>query len=117
VPKILIAEDNPGTTDMLTTLLEMEGFQVATTHHAQQVIPLVEKEIPDVLLIDFHLGQESGLKVVADIRGTPGIANIPIIVVSGMECGWEAREAGANAFLLKPFGINMLLEAVQEVLA
>jgi len=116
VPKILIAEDNQGTTDMLKTLLEMEGFEVAATHRAQRVVSLAAKECPDALVIDFHLGPENCVSVIRNIRRTPGIANLPVIVVSGMECSLEAEQAGADAFLLKPFGIDMLLDTIREVL-
>ena len=112
--KILVAEDNPGTADMLEALLELEGYEVITTGSPDAVIPLMTEERPDILLIDFHLGQRSSTSILRAIRKDPILQHLPIIVVSGMECGWEAEKAGANSFLLKPFSVDSLLAELRE---
>ena len=108
--KILIVEDNPGTVELLKILLDLEGYEVVTTCHAQEVLTLLEKERPDVLILDLHLGQDDGIDVLRAIRRNPEVVDTPIVVVSGMECGWEAEKAGADTFLLKPFGVDQLLK-------
>ena len=117
MPKILIAEDDSGIVEMLKILLELERYDVVTTCHAQEVSTLLEKEHPDVLLMDFHLGQDDGIGVLRAIRRNPEVADIPIVVVSGMECSWEAEKAGADIFLLKPFGVDQLLETLRQAVA
>jgi len=115
--KISIAEDDPGTVRMLKILLELEGYEVVTTRHAQKVLPLLERERPDVLIMDFHLGRDDGGDVLRAIRENPEVADTPIVVVSGMECSWEAEKAGAEFFLLKPFALDQLLEILQRAVA
>ena len=112
--KILVAEDNLGTADMLKALLELEGYEVITTGTPDTVIPLMTEERPNMLLIDFHLGQSSSTSVLRAIRKDPRLQHTPIVVVSGMECGWEAEKAGANSFLLKPFSVDSLLAVLRE---
>ena len=114
---ILIAEDDPSTVEMLTILLDLEGYEVVTTSYAKEVLTLLEKERPDVLLMDFHLGQDDGMGVLRAIRRNPEIAGVPIVVVSGMERGWEAEKAGADIFLMKPFGIDQLVETLRQAMA
>ena len=115
--KILLVEDDPSTVEMLKILLDLEGYEVVTTSHAKEVLTLLEKERPDILLMDFHLGQDDGIGVLRAIRRNPKVADTPIVVVSGMECSWEAEKAGADIFLLKPFGIDELLETLRKAMA
>lgn len=112
--KILVAEDNPGTMDMLKALLELEGYDVITTGKPDAVIPLMTEERPNMLLMDFHLGHKSSTSILQAIRKDPILQCIPIVVVSGMECGWEAEKAGADSFLLKPFSVDSLLTVLRE---
>ena len=92
-------------------LLELEGYEVVTTRHAQEVFPLLDRERPDVLIMDFHLGRGDVLR---EIRGKPEVAGIPVVVMSGMECSGDAEKAGADVFLLKPFALDQLLEILQR---
>jgi DNA-binding response OmpR family regulator len=101
---------------MMKILLELEGFDVEITRQAREVLPLLERERPDALVMDFHLGEEDGVNVLQTIRDTPTIADTPVIVVSGLQCGWEAEKAGADVFLLKPFAADQLLEALRKAL-
>ena len=112
--KIVVAEDDPGTVRMLKILLELEGYEVVTTRHAQEVLPLLDRERPDVLIMDFHLGRDDASDVLREIRGKPEVAGIPVVVMSGMECSGDAEKAGADVFLLKPFALDQLLEILQR---
>jgi len=116
VPRILIAEDNRGTADMLKILLELEGYHVSIVQESQLVLPTLEQQRPDVLLMDFYLGQEKATDLLQSIRSQPQFDTLPIVVVSGMELSWEVEQAGADAFLLKPFGADELFAALQEAM-
>jgi CheY-like chemotaxis protein len=98
------------TPEMLKILLELEGYEVVTTRHAQEVLPLLDRERPDVLVMDFHLGSDDAGDVLREIRGNPEVADSPVVVMSGMECSRDAEKAGADVFLLKPFAFDQLLE-------
>lgn len=117
MPSVLIAEDNKGTADMLKLLLELEGFQASIVQKAELVLATLEQQCPDVLLLDFHLGTEESTSLLHTIRSRPSFGNLPIVVVSGMEHSWEAEKAGADIFLLKPFGAEELLTALREAMA
>lgn len=116
MPSVLIAEDNRGTADMLKILLELEGYQVFIVQESQLVLPTLEQQRPDALLMDFFLKEEKATDVLQSIRSQPQFDTLPIVVVSGMEIGWEAEQAGADAFLLKPFNADELLAALQEAM-
>jgi CheY-like chemotaxis protein len=115
--KILVADDDAGVIGLLKTLLELEGYEVATTRNGRDVVALVQKEQPDLALIDFYLGQEKGLKVLEAIRGEPNVAAMPVLLTSALDHSHEAEKAGADGFIQKPFTASDLLAAIEQALA
>ena len=117
LPKVLVADDNVGTAGLMKILLELEGYQVVTTSDAREIIGLVEREQPDLLVMDFYLGKESGLETLCVIRSRPTIADTPVVMMSGINHGVDVVAAGADAFVLKPFDADELLSVVKRVLS
>lgn len=102
--KILLADDDFTMVALLKTLLRMEGYQVATLlDKTGDILDNIRREKPDVLLIDIFLGDRNGMDVVRQIRTTPDIKELRIVMVSGIDKSEECLAAGANAFLLKPY--------------
>ena len=91
---------------------------LSARHHAAAVHHL--KGLPvDIVCIDIGLPNESGYEVCEYIRGALGLTRVPIIAIS--EHGTcqdmaQAEQAGANAFLLKPFSMRQLSACVQSLL-
>jgi len=103
LPKILIIDDDRTTTKLLQTLLEMDGFEVATAANGQIALDIASHEHPDLFLVDFHLTDMNGLELVSHLRSDARFAQVPIVMASGLDKESEALKAGANAFLVKPF--------------
>ena len=101
--KVLLAEDDITMVSLLKTLLKMEGFDVLTLESDADVPAVVQQEKPDVLLMDVHLGQQSGLQILEAIRGDNDLSDVRIVMTSGLNVRDECLGHGANAFLLKPF--------------
>jgi len=102
--KVLLADDDFTMVALLKTLLGMEGYQVATLlDKTGNILENIRQEKPDVLLIDIFLGNRNGLDVVREIRETPDLKELKIVMVSGIDKSEECLAAGANAFLLKPY--------------
>ncbi|GAB1422236.1 hypothetical protein MASR2M15_24550 [Anaerolineales bacterium] len=114
--KIMIVDDDRTTTSLLKTLLELDDYEVLTVARGMDVIPLAETEMPDVILMDYHLADISGLDVLKDIRVHATLSKIAIIIASGMDMRDEVLSAGANDFILKPFDPSLLPEKFQAVL-
>ena len=113
MPKILLAEDDRTMVSLLKTLLKMEGFEVVALDVNADVPAAVEFENPDTLLMDVHLGQQSGMDIVQAIRRNPALANVRIVMTSGMNVKEECLSRGANHFLLKPFMPEDLLKVLK----
>jgi CheY-like chemotaxis protein len=102
--KVLLADDDFTMVALLKTLLGMEGYQVATLlDKTGNILENIRHEKPNVLLIDIFLGNRNGLDVVRQIRETPDMKDLKIVMVSGIDKTKECLAAGANAFLLKPY--------------
>lgn len=88
---------------LLKTLLKMEGFETVTLDSDADVVEAVSREKPDILLMDVHLGRQSGMEIMESIRREPQTAAVRVVMTSGMNVKEECLRHGADAFLLKPF--------------
>ena len=113
MPKVLLAEDDHTMVSLLKTLLKMEGFEVIALDVNADVPSAVLRENPDALLMDVHLGQQSGVDIVQAIRKNPALANVRIVMTSGLNMKEECLQRGANYFLLKPFMPDDLLKVLK----
>jgi DNA-binding response OmpR family regulator len=111
--KVMLVEDDVTMRAVLRTLLEIEGYQVALTQANQQIDGLIQSirdEKPDVLLLDVHLRDISGLDVITRIRADSGISGVRVIMTSGMDVKDRCMSAGADDFLLKPYMPDELMQ-------
>ncbi|HID90291.1 MAG TPA: response regulator [Anaerolineae bacterium] len=113
---VLIVDDDRGMIHLLQTLFELEGFQVVTVSSFENVLPTCREVLPDVILMDLRLRGRETLPLLRQIRQEDGLASIPVVMTSGMDCSSRCLEAGADLFLLKPFLPDELVQKVREVI-
>lgn len=111
--RVLLAEDDATMVSLLTTLLKMEGFDVFALDASMDVAAEVEKQKPDALFMDVHLGGQSGMNILEKIRKNRKNNSVRIIMTSGMNMKDECMTRGADAFLLKPFMPDDLINALR----
>lgn len=111
--KILLAEDDATMVSLLQTLLKMEGFEVSALEADSNVPDAVQREKPDALFMDVHLGKQSGIEILEEIRQRQEFANMRVVMTSGLDVRDECIRRGANAFLLKPFMPDDLLRVLK----
>ncbi len=107
--KIILAEDDSTMVRLLTTLLTLEGFEVRALDPDADVAAAVQRERPDLLVLDFLLAKQSGLDILDTIRRSEGEERLCVIMISGLNVREECLSRGADHFLLKPFMPNELL--------
>ena len=117
VLKILIIDDDPAGTQLLITLLGIEGYQGYKPDDWHDPLGEVERQHPDVIIMDVHLRKWDGLDLLNKIRTHPNpiIASTPVLMMSAEDFRVQSRHAGANAFVEKPFDRNTLLDAIQQI--
>jgi CheY-like chemotaxis protein len=116
MPSIMLVEDDATMRSVLQTLLEIEGYTVTADlgqDGAQSIVSAVRVNQPDVILLDVHLRQESGLDVLKVIRADPNLSRIRVVMTSGMDRERECIQSGADAFLLKPYMPDELLSLIK----
>jgi len=115
---ILICDDDEGILDMLELVLEETGYRIVPVKNSLHIYEEIDKEHPDLLLLDLWMPVLSGDQVLRTLRKNPHTKGLPVIVISASREGERiASEAGANSFLAKPFDLEMLVSRVQEMIA
>jgi two-component system chemotaxis response regulator CheY len=114
--KILIVDDDPMTCQLLTFQLEMEGYPCEAVSDPEGVLAAIAATSPAAILLDFHLGDQGGLELLRAIRNRAEYRYLPVVVMSGLDYRQECELAGANGFVLKPFGLQDLITTIEEVL-
>lgn len=115
--KILIVEDDPGSMLTLESAIYKLGYRnILTTDNSESALELVEKESPNLLLLDIGIkGELSGIEVAKRVE----VLKIPIIFVTGMndqKIHEEAKTVGPYAYLVKPFNILTLETAIDNII-
>ncbi len=111
--KVLLAEDDTTMVSLLKTLLKMEGFEVAALETGTDVPAQVRQQCPDILFLDVHFGNQSGVDIIRTIRKNRDLPYLRVIMTSGMSMQEECMSAGANSFLLKPFSPDDLIRLLK----
>jgi DNA-binding response OmpR family regulator len=116
-PRILIIDDDEGILEALSTILREEGFRTdASTKNGEYVESAVQRERPDLIILDILLSGHDGREICKKLKSDEKTRSIPIMLMSAHFKGEAtALEAGADAFLAKPFDINELLDKVDQL--
>jgi DNA-binding response OmpR family regulator len=116
----LVVEDDPALQDAVRRHLEGMGLRVIVSFDYRGAVRNLTALAPDVISVDLGLPAESGYELCEHVRNQPALAGVPILVSSERtfpEDMARAEEAGANAFLRKPFSMKQLEEAIKMLLA
>ncbi len=103
--RVLIVDDDPVFALLAAATLEQAGFAAPVAHGPAEALALLEREEPDLLLLDVELPGVSGFDLCARIRATPAGVDVPIIMVTGNDDTASiarAYEVGATDFINKP---------------
>ena len=112
--RIMLAEDDHTMVTLLTTLLDMEGYQVVALSVDDDVYDAVRNDRPDVLLLDVHLPHVNGLDVLDQLRENDETRDVKVVMTSGLNLELECKNHGANDFLLKPYMPDDLLNILKR---
>ncbi|PZS02773.1 MAG: two-component system response regulator [Candidatus Chloroheliales bacterium] len=118
--KVLVAEDESDIRMLTSYCLRYGGFEVVEAADGLEAVTLAERERPDVILLDVRMPNMDGLTACKMIKANPQLANIPIAFISalGQDAEIESgREAGAVAYILKPYEPDKLIALMREIIA
>lgn len=116
--KILIVDDDPDIVLALAAMLEDAGYLVAATDKGDYLEHFPEDDLPNIILLDMLLSGSDGREIARQLKRQPTTHHIPILMLSAHPSAeQEAKAAGADDFLAKPFEMDELLGKVALYLA
>ena len=113
---IFVVDDNGTNLSMAEDALEDE-FRVITLSSAEKMFSILEKVIPDLILLDIEMPEMDGFEAIQQLKAGGSRAEIPVIFMTATaDAANEARgkELGAVDFILKPFSEPVLLECIKN---
>lgn len=126
--KIMIIDDEPDIRVYLAAAAEDNGFLPLTLGAEETVIKIIADKKPDLVVLDIMMPMRSGISIYKEIRSSPSLQHIPIILISGMAGLSDFMEKGfrkfinddqippPDAFIEKPIDINLLFKQIKMLL-
>ncbi|HVL37449.1 MAG TPA: response regulator [Burkholderiales bacterium] len=118
--RILIADDEPSIVVALEFLLRQAGYEVSVARDGDEAVAKLERERPELVLLDVMMPQRSGYEVCRHLRARPELAGTKVIMLSARGGARELErgmEAGADLYVMKPFSNRELLERIRGLLS
>ena len=115
---ILYVEDNELNRKIVRDLLRRTSYRLIEAPDGEAGIAAACEQHPELILMDIQLPKVSGLDAIRALRGTPETANIPIIAITSFALSGDdqkAKDAGATAYLAKPFSPFDLLTMIRSL--
>ncbi len=118
-PTVLVVEDDADIRELLRFNLEREGFAVEEAGDGGEALRLVDRRVPELLVLDLMLPGMPGLELCRKLRGSPATAALPILILTAR--GEEVDrvlglEMGADDYVVKPFSPRELLARIKGLL-
>ena len=115
--KILIVDDDHDILNVLKDLLEHEGYEVVTLDYTDSIINNITKYNPDLVMLDFLLAGVNGGELCHEIKINNKTSWLPVIMLSAFPRVLDSLgNYGSDAFIAKPFDIEVVLKKVKECL-
>jgi len=115
---ILNVEDNEYNLKIVRQLLSRTSYRLIEAVDGEQGLTAAHNELPDLILMDIQLPKLSGLEATRQLRADPKTAHIPIIVITSFALSGDsekAKDAGASAYLAKPYSPRELLQMIRNL--
>lgn len=117
---VLVADDDPMTRQVLSTVLDLEEFEVVLAEDGDEALELLRGDtLPDAVVLDHMMPGRSGLEVLAELRADERTASLPVILLTAAQASALPADpvgAGAGAHLEKPFSPLHLIEVLESLL-
>ncbi|HEY5777016.1 MAG TPA: response regulator, partial [Xanthomonadales bacterium] len=115
----LVADDSITMRKVTTRVLEAYDFEVITARDGVEATELMQERVPDLLLLDIEMPRMDGYQVAEHVRADARLRNVPIIMITsraGKKHRDRGKQAGANAYLSKPYKESELIDEVRKLL-
>jgi CheY-like chemotaxis protein len=112
--RLLLVEDDDGVRDMMEMVLDSEGYEVVTATNGHAALAVLDAEPPDLILLDMRMPEMDGWEFARRYAQLPGPKPPIIVVTAAQDASRRAAEIAAHGYLAKPFGIDDLLQVIDQ---
>ncbi len=116
---ITVVDDSPDLVEIVRLTLEEKGFNVMCVYNGKDLFAGLEKQKPDLILLDIMMPQMDGFEVLTRLRENPDTASIPVILLSAKmeyEDVLRGYKLGIDHYIQKPFSNTQLVAAINSLL-
>ncbi len=117
-PRILVVDDSITVRNLLQRLLQRHGMEVLSARDGMEAVALLDKERPDMVLLDVEMPRMNGYELARHIRNSSAVKGVPIIMISsrsGARHRQKALAVGVEHYLGKPYREEELLEQIRRL--
>jgi two-component system cell cycle response regulator DivK len=117
---ILYVEDNAENRTLIRRVLEADGYRVVEASNAEKALAQIEKEHPNLILMDINMPDMDGYTLTAKIKSIPAYKDIPIIAVTANVMRGDREKslkAGCDGYIQKPIDIDILTRQLERYLS
>ena len=115
---VLIIEDEPNIIAAIGFILSRDGWQVTAHSDGADAVQVVQRNPPQLLILDVMLPNKSGFDILQDLRADPKTASLPVLMLTARGQNKDrllAEKLGVSRFMTKPFSNAEILTVVQEL--
>ena len=115
----MVVEDDEGASTFIAEVLKMEGYEAIVVNDSSKAMDIAHATLPQCILLDLMMPPPDGFKLCRMLRADPSFRHTPILIVTALDntdSKIVAIGAGANDYLVKPFGIEDLTSRVKHLL-
>jgi Response regulator containing a CheY-like receiver domain and a GGDEF domain len=112
---VLVIDDEPTARDMITRMLQKEGYSVVTAANGMDGLKLASEMKPDVITLDIMMSGMDGWSVLSKLKADPAVAAIPVVVITIIDDRNLSFALGASDYLTKPIDRERLSDVLRRV--
>jgi DNA-binding response OmpR family regulator len=117
--KVLVADDEHNIRHILDFSLHAEGFLVLSARNGEEAFKLAVASAPDLIILDIMMPGQGGVETCRALKADQRTASIPVILLTALTAREDriaGVQAGADAYIIKPFSPQKVIGAVQQLL-
>ena len=119
-PTVLVVDDEPFICRSLSFVLRKGNYHVVEARNGEEALAAIRQHRPELVFMDVMMPKISGFEVCTQVKADPELKHVKIILLTakGQDCDREVGlQAGADAYMTKPFSPTKILERAREILA
>jgi CheY-like chemotaxis protein len=114
---VMVVEDESAISDVIASALKDQGYRVLTARDGRDALQMLQRSLPDAIVLDLMLPNVDGWQVIRWCRAHPPTIAIPIVVVSAARDAPQDADIEPLVFVEKPFDLNVLLVLVEDAVS